>query len=630
MKKVFVLLLIGFLTLQVSAQEYLVPLQQAPRSCVSATKADPRPVVLPFFDDFSSYTGAPNPQLWLNADAYVNQDYAILPPTIGMVTLDALDAQGALHATATTSPFSADTLLSQPIRLDSLFTPVRRRLQPSDSIYLSFYYVPGGSTGNPWELMGDCPDEGDSLFLEFYNPSTQKWVVVWSIGGISQDSLLAQTGELWQFVGIPIVNTDYLSAQFQFRFRNYASLDVNPKPGISANCDQWNLDYIHIGTGRRKNERIARDVAFVSKAPSLLLHYQAMPARQFRAADMVDACSLTITNLYSQPLASSYQYNIYNESGSRIHHYDGGHENVPAYYPNHTYQTAVAHAFPSVNFVYPVSNRQQAFVVEHIVTEGVSGDGRRANDTIRFCQKFADYYAYDDGVPENGYGLSSTSSKIFIANRFVLNTPDTLTALDLYFNQTRNHENAGIKFYICVWANRDGQPGSLLLRDEVRQSVSFDGLNKYVRYKLKNGFRVSDTIFVGIEQQGNAYLNLGFDRSNDTRQHIYYRTGSSWQQSILSGSLMLRPCFGISATADIERAQTSQCRIYPNPTQGILNIETSNEEGATYRLYNVRGILVRQGDIKPSINLENLPRGLYLLQIYYANAQPSIHKIMLQ
>ena len=93
---------------------------------------------------------------------------------------------------------------------------------------------------------------------------------------------------------------------------------------------------------------------------------------------------------------------------------------------------------------------------------------------------------------------------------------------------------------------------------------------------------------------------------------------------------MLRPCFGISATADIERAQTSQCRIYPNPTQGILNIETSNEEGATYRLYNVRGILVRQGDIKPSINLENLPRGLYLLQIYYANAQPSIHKIMLQ
>lgn len=40
--------------------------------------------------------------------------------------------------------------------------------------------------------------------------------------------------------------------------------------------------------------------------------------------------------------------------------------------------------------------------IEHGVREGVRGMPPQ-NDTIRFTQVFDNYYAYDDGTPENGY-----------------------------------------------------------------------------------------------------------------------------------------------------------------------------------------------------------------------------------
>ena len=79
-----------------------------------------------------------------------------MPPSVGMVTLDALDGNGNLYAQASTNPFTADTLASQIIRLDSVTGTYQRKLKASDSLYLSFFYVPGGWYGNQWELVGEA------------------------------------------------------------------------------------------------------------------------------------------------------------------------------------------------------------------------------------------------------------------------------------------------------------------------------------------------------------------------------------------------------------------------------------------------------------------------------------------
>ncbi|MDR1878192.1 MAG: hypothetical protein LBQ64_01350, partial [Bacteroidales bacterium] len=41
------------------------------------------PISLPFIDDFSNYTGYPDTALWIGRQAFVNQSFAVNPPTIG-------------------------------------------------------------------------------------------------------------------------------------------------------------------------------------------------------------------------------------------------------------------------------------------------------------------------------------------------------------------------------------------------------------------------------------------------------------------------------------------------------------------------------------------------------------------
>ena len=158
----------------VRAQEFLSPVRHGNRL---ADKAD-TVVQIPFFDDFAGKT-AP----WEARGVFFNDGYAPWPPTVGMATLDAFDADGMLYPTTPGQLFFGDTLTSPALRLDSVFEPFPRPLTVEDSLYLSFYYLPGGGSGNMWERIGDCPGAADSLLLEFYAPASGSWDLVWGRGG---------------------------------------------------------------------------------------------------------------------------------------------------------------------------------------------------------------------------------------------------------------------------------------------------------------------------------------------------------------------------------------------------------------------------------------------------------------
>ena len=617
-----------------SAQESLVPLSSAPRHHMPKSN-DTLLLELPFFDDFSNYEGIPSPKRWLSFDAFVNKDYAPEPPTVGMVTLDALNKEGNLYPHASTNLFSADTLASQIIRLDSI-TSTHHKLQPSDSVYLSFFFLPGGWYGNMWERVGSAPSPQDSLFLEFYAPSDSQWHTVWCSGGFDADTSGMQSRWPWHFVSIPIVDTRFFTKSFQFRFRNYASLDANPKNGIAGNCDQWNIDYVYLHFNRQISDSIFRDIAFVERAPSMLKHYYAMPANQFAPSDMADQLAMKIVNRYNQTLASSYAYTVYDEDNNNIGSYDGGFENIVPFFPNGNYQQMTVHCAPPVNFTYPVTGVPAEFHVVHVVREGVGGDNHVCNDTLEFTQKFSNYYAYDDGVPENGYGLTATGSRLWLAQRYDLRLEDTLTAVDLYFNRTRNDENTDIPFQICIWSAEHGKPGALLYKENTRMQPEFDGMNRYHRYLLSEPQVVSDTIFVGFEQLNTDFINLGFDRSNDAREFLYYRTGNEWLQSILSGAVMMRPVFRNPDLVGIDDRPTLSANmdvtVFPNPTKGMLHLRCNDiqSEQLTITLFDMHGKRVLQQDFAPSLNVESLPAGVYLLQIENKqNRQRSMHKIII-
>ena len=603
-KKQIVWLALWLLPLAAAAQEVLLPLQSGP--AWPAHKAGLAAVQLPFFDDFATGGGTMNATLWVSRGATTANGDRLLPPTIGVATLDAIDATGNLYPAAGTSLFGADTLLSAPIRLDGL--------RPADSLVLSFYYLPGGGEGNLWERTGETPDAQDSLVLEFYRQQDSAWVSVWSTGGTSVDTLKARTGRRWQYVAVAIRDAAYMDSTFRFRFRNYASLEPTSKPGLKGNCDMWHLDYVYLAQGRStRGEPEFRDVAFVSPAPSLLKHYREMPACQYRPGEMAAALQMTIGNLYSSPLATHYGYAVVGERGDTVHRYDGGYENAPPFLPAESYQTEAGHASPAVGYSFPTMRQPTTYTIIHTVREGNAQDERPQNDPVRYTQRFANHYAYDDGTAENGYGLTSTASRLYLAYRFDLNEEDTLTAIDLHFNRTHQGENEQVPFRLTVWRAEEGHPGEVLYRDSERRYPEAGGLDRFHRYVLDEGVVVSDTIFVGFEQENNYFINLGFDRSRNTADRIWYLTGTEWQQSILSGSLMLRPGFGASGAVGIEDVAASQIKVYPNPVSNYLHID-GLPEGTTIEIYDRQGrrAYARQG--VSEVNTEALPGGLYLLR----------------
>lgn len=631
MKRVgYILTLLAFVaaTLTATAQEVLIPLSSQQR-LLAPKHRDTVELTLPFFDDFSNYEGIPVASRWLTPHALVNRDYAPQAPTVGMVTLDALNECGDLYSQASTNLFGADTLASQPIRLDSLLSPTRRALTIGDSIMLSFFFVPGGWYGNMWERVGTAPGAEDSLFLEFYTPVDSSWHVVWASAGREADTAGSTACWPWRFVSVMVTDPIFLSRAFQFRFRNYASLDANPKMGIAANCDQWNIDYVVLDRNRRRSDSLFRDIAFVEKAPSMLKNYQAMPARHFQPSDMAANVEMRIVNRYSQTLASNYSYDVFNDNGTAIGHYDGGYENVPPFFPSGAYQTYAGHASPTVNFAYPVMTEPTNYCVVHVVREGVGGDNHICNDTVVFNQVFDNYYAYDDGFPENGYGLTSSSSKVWLAYRYDVAVADTLTALDIYFNRTRGAENEGIYFHLCVWDDNGGHPGTLLFRESEVSNPIYDGLNTFHRYVLSQPQVLSGRIYVGFEQTSNDFINLGFDRSNDSRENIFYRTSNEWQNSILSGSLMLRPVFGAAAVVGLEVPDAvADFALYPNPARGVVNVrcDESLANDATIEIFDMMGHLVLTLPYAPTISVDSLPKGVYMVRLMAGGMAPTVVK----
>ena len=594
------------------AQEVLLPLQVAPGGERRPVKASVAAVGLPFFDDFAAGI---SPLMWhAEGGATWGADVSPLAPTVGMATLDAMNGQGELYPHASTALFPADTLTSVPLRIDSL--------SAADSVVLSFYYLPGGGYGNMWQRMGDTPNGQDTLFLDFFRAADSTWVNVWSQEGVSVDTLMQQTGRAWQYVAMPIADEQWFDSAFRFRFRNYASLESAPKAGRAGNCDYWHLDYVMVDRGRDPAAEAFRDVAFAAPAPSLLRDYRAMPYRQYTAAAMAQTLDMKITNLYSSPLATQYVYRVLDSSGTELHRYDGGFENAPA----GEYQSAAMHATPAVTYAFPTMTAPAEYTVEHVVREGTAGDAHPANDTVRYCQRFADYFAYDDGTAENGYGLTSTAATLYLAYRFDLQREDTLSAVDMWFNRTLADGNAAVGFYLSVWSvDAEGQPGELLYRDEQRRFPAFGGFHRYV---LEQAVVVEGQVFVGFEQSGSDFINLGFDRSLNTADRIWYLTGTEWQQSILSGSLMLRPCFGAAAAVGIRPVAELHPTVYPNPASDWLQIDGVAVD-TRLTLYDVQGRTVATGTGR-SLDVASLPGGLYLLRAVEPGGRAATARVIIK
>jgi len=638
------------------AQEYLTGignpqlLQKAQQQKdVFKSNSENKPIPLPFFEDFSNYIGDPSEKHFIDKQAFVNNTFALFPPSIGVVTLDALNDSAKIYPHLNATSKGADTLTSCYIRMDSLFlADTIRSITLEDSLYFCFYFQPGGGgivDGNT-TYLGSQPNINDSLVLEFgYTPAGDTvviWDHIWSTPGFSIQTWLSDTLTPHQYfkqILILITNKNYLCDKFQFRFRNYASLE--PQQGISGwegNVDQWHIDYIRLDVKRNYQfilqpngdpYAVSNDLAFVSPTTSFLKNYQAMPWQQFQTADMKSNFTNQLTNLSDDILTSTYKYSITRHENEVSNHSTGAIDINP--YITDGIQNKQEQAFPPIIFPIGSLTDTTTFKITHVFQYTAGDDFCVANDTCVFEQKFSDYYAYDDGTAEYGYCLNNTFNIAKLAMKFSLRKPDELSAVRMWFNRTKNSENEEATFSIVVWKDNNGVPGDTLYSLAELKPKFSDQFLDFVEYRFDKKLPVDKNIWVGFEQKGNVQLNIGFDQNTDSREFFKFNTRGIWETSAFKGTPMLRPVFGELKNSNTQITSTSTTTIRPNPANHELRISNYEFQITKVEIFTITGMKVDEkvgfsNDL--IMNVANYPSGIYFIKVYKKNSAVETLKLI--
>ena len=563
---------------------------------VARTKED-TPISMPFWDDFSA--PANTGELWsLYTSVWINQGMAIDAPTFNVATFDGLDASGIPYSSGPSQNLDygfTDSLVSRKIKMTEV--PLFER----NSVFLSFYYQ--------WSGNGEAPDANDFLVLELLNNTG-----TWEPAVILQSDVDQEPDQFYPMT-VRINQEDYYHDDFQFRFRSFGRR--------SGRYDTWNIDYVYLNKGRNETDL---DAGFPDRAVFRFLSplfgaYYAMPMNHFRTDPQGNTGlpSFGISNVSSIPQPMNYTVN------ARITQFDNGSSSVQT-----QNVTSAEPVLPSVvgfekrviemtkkpNFVPFVTadslavNYTLILVTGDSINTGYEPIDFHINDTIRQDFVLKDYYSYDDGAAEYAAGLTQTGNQV--AYRFIAQSKDTLNGVYVHYPYTAGASATTVTF--TVWDNQNGLPGGELVEELV--PVQQSGNNEFVVRPFIQSVIVSDTFYIGWRQPATGRVQVGLDASNDTGDQMYINTNGSWvQNTLVRGSLMIRPRFGPGDVITSAGEELKASPLYPNPSHGIFYTDRKITD---MHIYSSTGQMVTfetepEGD-KTMVKVNNPSPGLYILR----------------
>jgi hypothetical protein len=548
---------------------------------------------IPFFDDFSGHSIFPNSKYWTDNFVFINNTYSDKQITCGIATFDALDNLGNLYAEANPIGFEADHLTSQPINLN---------YTASDNVFLSFFFQAGG--------LSDQPEANDSLTLQFFAPAEQKWYSVWKASG-SPD-------QRFKPAIIKIDNTRYLQKGFQFRFINYASLSANlSDPSMVGNCDIWNIDYVLLNKNRNPGDTVFADVAYTLPLRSLLKSHEAMPWNQFNQVSLQEMGSSfpvhyrnndTITRNVTRNFEIWDMY-----KNAQAHSFTAGATNIAPL-------TSVDY---NANLVYTFNTENKDSALFRI-TASLKTDNfdPKQNDTLIYFQVFKNYFAFDDGTSEGGYGVNGLGSRnAMVAYKFTSFIQDTLRAIRICFNDSYQEANKR-EFDLMVWDNNNGIPGNVLYTKEAVMVEQGSTINGFYNYTIPEGVVLNGIFYVGWRQRSESFLNAGYDVNTPNAGKQFYWLNGEWSQSQVPGSIMIRPVVGspllITSIKETQYENPVLKNIWPNPAKDYINIDRGNLQlsGISYvTITDLNGHQLLKVPFSEKVDISTLHEGMYIVII---------------
>jgi hypothetical protein len=600
-KRIFLyLILLNVLLATTQGQEVISGLQsnyrivsknktyRSPKSLASADT-----LLLPFFDDFSGHSIFPDSSKWKDNYVFINNTYSDKQITAGVATFDALDNSGRMYSTASAAGFRADQLTSQSINL---------KYNGSDNVWFSFFYQAGG--------LSDPPESGDSLTLQFFAPVENKWYSVWKAEG-SHD-------QRFKPAIIRVDNNRFLQKGFQFRFVNYASLSPNlSDPSMVGNCDIWNIDYVVLDKNRNAADTVFADVAYTLPLRSLLKNHEAMPWKQFKQVylqEMGSSISVHYRNndTITRNVTRNFEiWDVYRNA--QAHFFSAGATNIGPL-------TTVDYK-ASLVYTYNTTNEDSALfrVTASLKTDNFDPKG---NDTLIFYQVFQNYFAFDDGSSEGGYGINGLGSRnAMVAYRFVSFLPDTLRAVRICFNDSYLDANKR-EFDLVVWDNNNGLPGNIIYTREQVMVEQGTGINGFYTYTIPEGVIVNGTFYVGWRQRSESFLNVGYDVNSPHAGKQFFWLNGAWSQSQVSGSIMIRPVLGsplkITSVKETSYKNKNKLNFWPNPAKDYINIDTGDSQlnGSAYiKITDLSGHDLINIPYSERVDISSLHDGMYIVVI---------------
>jgi hypothetical protein len=605
---------VGILT----AQEMLLPLSyshilklRSQQLKLRDGAAKPTALTIPFFEDFTDEDPYPNTSRWVEPYVYVNNTMGKNPISRGVATFDALNEKGGIYFDTITSSTQivADTLTSLSIDLSTH--------QPSDSLYLSFYYQTKG--------YGFSPRPEDSLTLYFLK-SNGVWEQVWAKQGAVGDAPFRQ-------VMIPVTDTGYFNDNFKMRWMNRAT-----KSNGNSN---WHLDYILLDANRHQFDTIYNDIAYTQQPANMLKDYTSMPFSHFRT-NVSDFLKDSLQAFVKNNGSSIQNFTIRYSAKELITGTVMG--NATAF-ANLNGQQQKSVKFPMYNTGSLQVNSSKVVFENTFNCSSVYPNESKVNDTIKSYQVFDNYLAYDDGTAEQSYFLNLfPNAPGEVATEFALYHPDTLRGVAIRFatEQPSNaHKEFVIKIYKNIGISGVGGTDDLIYETAVQYPNVPDSINKLAEYIFDEPVLMDPGAFyVSIMQTAGGIsdsLQIALDANRDGANHRYYRTGTMFESSLLDGALLVRPLLGKAVAVGLETVNKQKMLwdVSPNPAHHTLqlNIHEKMPEALQCQIVDVKGQLVLHKSISAlttTLDIASLPSGVYFVQLLSGSGYYATQKIVKQ
>jgi hypothetical protein len=382
-----------------------------------------------------------------------------------------------------------------------------------------------------------------------------------------------------------------------------------------GNCDMWNIDYVMLDKNRNAADTVYQDVAFTLPLRSVLKTYEAMPWKQFLRVQLQEMGSSIPVDYRNNDIITrnaTRDFEIWDDYENSVSElFSAGATNIPPL-------TNVSY---NANLIYTFNSSYKDSALFRI-TCSLKTDAfdQKNNDTLIYYQNFNNYFAFDDGTAEAGYGINGQGSRnAMVAYRFTSFTEDTLRAVNICFNDS--YMNANLRsFDLMVWDDDKSQPGNIIYQVEDVLVEQAGKINGFYTYILPEWVTVNNTFYVGWKQRSETFLNAGFDVNTPNSGKQFYWLNGEWKESQLKGSVMIRPVVGgrlqTTSVEDKYYNEINRISIWPNPANDYIRIDPGDLalSGHLYvTITDLNGRIVIKEPYSERIDISTLHEGMYII-----------------